>query len=53
MHISKYYPSRCANGECAFPNITCNECLSNRTKKGTTAVIINDPHGLYAWVRSF
>ncbi len=42
-----YVPVKCANKECAYPHITCNNCRCNQTEIGKSAFAFKNPHNMY------
>lgn len=48
-----YEPVRCANKECAFPTVTCDECRCNVSLFNSAALVFKGPKGNYRFVRDF
>lgn len=48
----KYTPVKCAYKECAFPNLICEHCPSNKSMHGVRALVIKDPRSNYQFCRN-
>lgn len=47
----QYQQSKCSGKECAFPGITCNQCVCNRDIMGRKAVVVKDPKYNYRFAK--
>lgn len=47
----QYQQSKCSGKECAFPGVTCNECVCNRDIMGKKALVVKNPKKNYIFSR--
>lgn len=50
MAYKYYVPVKCSMKECGFYLMTCEMCVCNKSRFGTKALTIKDPHNNYKFV---
>lgn len=48
---TKYHPEKCMYNECAYPFVTCTNCIANVNVKNTNQRPKFDAHAYYKFVR--
>lgn len=47
-----YEPVRCSMKSCAYPSVSCENCLCNANQYGKHAIKLKDPNKNYRFVRA-
>lgn len=49
--MKNYVPDVCLLKECAYPNLQCAKCLSNKSLCVKNGYVVKDPKGHYIWLK--